>query len=225
MKTTQTLGILAFTLAIMTTLFLVLFITDMASAGPLDTFGQVLAHVSRQSWLSLVAYANVTLLTAVATIFFAGLYVYCRADAPLASAAAVIFVPVYSVFNFFAYFSQITVIPRMLELHHMPEYQAMASFWLRQLLQTGPGSAVSIFNNFAYAILGIPSIIFGVLLYRMYPSARLGALLFALSGVASMLGIIGFVVDSALLSWGSMVGAVFFLLSLPPLGWSFWRQP
>lgn len=224
MKTAQTLGLLAFTLAAMTTLFLVLFIADLASAGPLNTFEQVLAHVSRQSWLSLLAYANVTLLTAVATVFFAGLYVYCRAAAPLASAAAVIFVPVYSVFNFFAYFSQITVIPRLLELYQAPEYQAMAAFWLRQLLQTGPGSAVSIFNNFAYAILGIPSIIFGVLLVRLHPPARLGALLFALSGVASMFGIAGFVVNSALLSWGSMVGAVFFLLSLPLLGWFFWRQ-
>jgi len=218
---TTTLGILGLILLIMTVLFLVLFIASIASAGPLQTFEQVLAYVSHPGALFYLSYANVTLLTIVAMMFFAALYVYCRTGAPLWSAIAVVFIPVYGLFNLVAYFSQLTVVPRLVELSQNPQFRSLAEFLLRQTIQQWPGSTVSIFNNLAYAILGIPSIIFGVILYRMPWSYRLGAVLLALNGIACILGAIGIALQNSLLSMGSIVGAVFFLLALIPLSWAF----
>lgn len=220
---TKTSGILSILSLISTILFLIFFILDMSSAGPLNTFEQVLAHTARQSVLSFWAYANVTLLTILVTMFLASLYILCKQTAPLWSAIAIVFAPVYCVLNLFAYFSQITIVPRLLELGADPQYRAFTEYLLYQLLQSWPGSAVSIFNNTAYAILGIPSIIFGVILYKMSLRLRLGGIFLALNGVACILGIIGIVMQNAVLSWGSMVGAVFFLVSLFPLSWHFLR--
>jgi hypothetical protein len=150
-------------------------------------------------------------------MFMAGLYVYCKPAAPLWSAIGLVFVPVYCLLNLFAYFSQITVVPRLLELRQISQYQPMAEFLLRQLIQSWPASAVSVFNNTAYAVLGIPSIIFGAALYRMHPSLRLGGTLLALNGAACIVGVIGYVLNNALLELGSLVGAVLFLLALVPL--------
>jgi hypothetical protein len=214
---TRTLGILSLICLLSTLIFLVLFIADMAGAGPMLTFDQVLAHAARQTSLSFWAYANVTLLTLAVTMFMAALFVYCKPAAPLWSVIGLVFVPVYCLLNLFAYFSQITIVPRLLELRLVPEYQGMAEFLLRQLVQSWQESAVSIFNNTAYAILGIPSIIFGGILYRMHRSLRLGGLLLALNGAACILGIMGIVLHTPLLAWGSLVGAVLFLLALFPL--------
>lgn len=220
---TKTTGILSVLSLISTMLFLIFFILDMSSAGPLNTFEQVLAHAARQSTLSTLAYANVTLLTILVTMLLASMYVLCKQTAPLWSAIAIVFAPVYCVFNLFAYFSQITIVPRLLELGAEKQYQMFTEFLLRQLLQSWPDSAVSIFNNTAYALLGIPSIIFGVILYKMSRRLRPGGIFLALNGVACILGIIGIVMQNAVLAWGSMVGAVFFLVSLFPLSWHFSR--
>ncbi|MGW8249527.1 MAG: hypothetical protein ACWGO1_02705 [Anaerolineales bacterium] len=217
------LGILAFIAAVSTVLFLVLFILGIARAGPMQTYEQVLAVSARQDVLFTLAYANVTFLTIIASMFFAALYVYCRSGSPLWSFLGVIFVPVYTVFNLVAYFSQITVVPRLLELAGAPENQAVAEFLLRQLIQQWPESAVSVYNNLAYAILGIPSIIFGVILYQKQPELRTGGLLLALNGVACIAGVLGIVLGSSLFAWGSIVGAVFFLLALIMFAWAFLR--
>ena len=218
------LGTLALIVAASTLLFLVLFILGIARAGPMQTYDQVLAVTARQDALFTLAYANVILLTIAATMFFAALYVYCRSASPSWSFIGAVFIPVYTVFNLIAYFSQISVVPRLLELMDSTENRAMAEFLLRQLIQQWPESAVSIYNNLAYAILGIPSIIFGIILYQRQPALRVGGVLLALNGVACIAGIVGIMLGSSLFSWGSIVGAVFFLLALMLFSWVFLRM-
>ena len=220
----KTLGFLSLYLLLSTILFLVLFTIDMAGASQMDLFEQVLDRVAKQSILSRLAYANVTLLTIVTTMLMAGLYVFTKRLAPVWATIGLVFTPVYCVLNLFAYFSQITIVPRLLELRQLPQYQTAAEFLLRQLIQTWPASAVSIFNNTAYGILGIPSIIFGVLLYRIHPTFRVGAVLLAINGVMCITGVIGFVLNNQILMWGSMAGAVFYLLALIPLSLAFLRK-
>lgn len=219
----KTLGMLALIVAISTVLFLVLFILGIVRAGPIETYDQVLAVAQKQDVLFTLAYVNVTLLTITATMFYAALYVYCRSASPLWSVIGIIFVPVYTVFNLVAYFSQISIVPRLLILAESPENQVIAEFMLRQLIQQWPESAVSIYNNLAYAILGIPSIIFGVILYQKQPALRVGSVLLALNGVACIVGIAGIVLGSSLLSWGSIVGAILFLLALIVFSWVYLR--
>jgi hypothetical protein len=92
------------------------------------------------------------------------------------------------------------------------------------LLQSWPDSAVSILNNGAYAILGIPSIIFGILLPEINRELRIAGIFLVLNGVACLVGIIGYAARSPVLSLGSLVGAVFFLGALAALSWFFlWK--
>jgi len=223
MKTKQ-LGFFSFLLAFLTLAWVVLLIWGMASAGPLETFEQVLAYAARGGALFTLTYANATLLTLIASMLFAGLYRYCREASPLWATVGLVFVPVYCLLNLLAYFSQITVVPRLVELSHVAGQQEMAEFALRQVIQQWPDSAASIFNNLAYAILGIPSILYGAILYRMRRSLRLGAILLALNGVACIAGVIGVSLRSSPLSLGSVVGGVLFLAALVALGWVFNRE-
>ena len=95
---------------------------------------------------------------------------------------------------------------------------------LRQMIQQWPGSAVNVLNNLAYAILGIPSIIFGMVLSRRGRSTRLPGILLALNGVACIIGMVGVVLGSGLLAQGSIVGGALFLLALIPLSMTFLRE-
>jgi uncharacterized membrane protein len=65
--------------------------------------------------------------------------------------------------------------------------------------------------------LGIPSIIFGWLLFQHNQRLRLAGLLLMLSGIASILGVFGILAGSELLSNGSVIGGILFLVALIPL--------
>jgi len=56
--------------------------------------------------------------------------------------------------------------------------------------------------------------VFGVLLWRGFPRLKWAGLLLALNGAACLLGVVGILAGNALLANGSLVGGVFFLLSL-----------
>ncbi len=73
------------------------------------------------------------------------------------------------------------------------------------------------FNNLAYALLGIPSIIFGLVLLFTNKLPTLSTILLVLNGVACILGVIGVFLGNRLLSFGSLAGGVLFLVALIPL--------
>ncbi len=217
------LAVVSLTLLILTTLWIVLLIADMASAGPLDTFEQVLAHSAKLSGLFYATYTNATLLTLCAVAWMALLYRECQSTAPAWCAAGVAFVPLYGALNLCVYLSQITVVPHLLTLRYAPAYQEAAMLWLRMTLQLWPASAVATFNSTAYAVLGIPSIIFGMLLGRRKGALRVGGILLALNGVACIVGLLGTVANIALLQLGVMVGGGLFLAALFPLTWVWFK--
>jgi hypothetical protein len=214
---TRILGILSITCLILTILWLVFLIADMASAGPMETFEQVLAHVSKLNALFYLTYSNAALITVSAVMLFAALYIHYKSSAPEWSAIAVAFVPIYGVLNLIAYLSQITIVPHLLELLSQPEYQVPARFMLQQSIQTWPDSAIAILNGLAYAVLGIPSVIFGVLMTKSDPALRVGGVLLALNGIACIAGFIG-------VQQGTLIGGVLFLLALVPMSWVFLKQ-
>ena len=167
---TKLLGVLSLICLIITILWLVLFVSSMAVAGPLDTFEQVLAHVNGRGVVFYLTYANAALITVSAVMLFAALYIHYKPIAPEWSAIGVLFVPIYGALNLIAYLFQITVVPRLLELQALPEYQAFSQFLLRQVVQQWSDSTISIVNNLAYAVLGVPSIIFGILMLKSAPA-------------------------------------------------------
>ena len=218
---TKLLGVLSLTCLIITILWLVLFVAGMAVAGPLETFEQVLAHVNKLGVLFYLTYANAALITVSAVMLFAALYIHYKPIAPEWSAIGVMFVPIYGALNLIAYLSQITAVPRLLELQALPEYQVFSQFLLRQFIQQWSDSTISIVNNWAYAILGVPSIVFGILMLKSVPALRLGGVLLALNGLACIAGFIGVAAQNAWLSQGSIIGGVLFLLALVPMSWVF----
>ena len=212
------LGTVALLCAITTAIWLVLLIVGVATQGPVETLEQALASVADLDLLHYLTYANAALITITATLLFAGLYVYCKPQEAVWAVMGLAFVPAYTVLNLFAYLSQITIVPRLVDL------QPESSLLLAQLVQSWPGSAVNVLNNLGYAILGIPSLIFGWLLLQRQRAMRLPGGLLALSGAASLVAMVGIILQNAALSLGSIVSGVLFLLALIPLSINLLRQ-
>jgi hypothetical protein len=214
---TKLLGIISLLTLLVTVLWLVFMIWGIASAGPLNTFDEVLMYVSRPTALFFLSYLNAALVTLLATAWMAGLYSLCKTVVPQWALVGLLFVPVYCTFNLFSYLSQVTVVPVLIELRQMAQYSDICELLLRLMIQQWSGSAVAVFNNLAYAILGIPSIIFGIGLWRLPRPQRLGGFLLAANGAACILGFAGILLRSPWLSNGSVLGGVLFLLALIPI--------
>jgi hypothetical protein len=217
----RTIGWLSLVSLVVSLAWLVLLIVSMSTAGRLDTFEQVLAYVSRQDALYTLTYANASLIPILVSALFAMLYLYLRRNAPGWAFVGIIFVPVYATFSFIAYVSQLSVVPTLLELSKHPQLQAGATLALRMTIQQWNGSAVWVFNNLAYAVLGIPSLIFGALMYQGNHKLRWAGALLALNGIACILGMFGILAKSAWLSGASVLGGVFFILALIPMSRAF----
>jgi hypothetical protein len=209
---------------LLTSLWIALLIADMASAGPLETFEQAAAHASRLHGLFYATYLNAALLTLAVVAFLAALYSWLKPAAPDWAVVGLVFVPIYGVLNLVAYLSQVTLVPTLVTLRLDPHYADAADMLLRLTLQSWPASAVAFFNGLAYAILGIPSILFGLLLWKNPGALRWGGLLLALNGAACILGVVGFLTGSALLGRGVMIGGILFLLALFPISWAFLKE-
>jgi hypothetical protein len=197
--------------------WLIVMIADVMRQGPLDTFEQALAYVSRADGLFYLNYANAALLTVTATMLFGGLYLYFRSAASLWSFVGVLFVPIYGVLNLFSYLSQITVLPRLLDWKKRADDPAAVDLLIGQVMQVWHGSTVAVLNSLAYAILGIPSLIYGVLMLQEPAPMPLAGVLLALNSVACVLGFVGFVLRNEKLSSGVVVGGGLFALALIPL--------
>lgn len=218
---TKLIGVLSLICLVFTILWLAFLIMGMATAGSLETFDQVLEYVSKADAIFYLTYTNAALVTVSAIMLFAALYFFYKPIAPEWSTISITFVPIYGAMNLVVYLSQVTVVPRLVHLQSVPEYQILSQFLLRQVIQQWPDSAVSIVNNLAYAVLGVPSIIFGVLMLKSAPVLRLGGILLALNGLACIAGFIGIATQSAWLSQGSLIGGILFLLALGPISLVF----
>lgn len=218
------LAFLALACLALTALWIGLLVADMASAGPLEAFEQVVAHVSRQHGLFYATSLNAALLTLVVVAFYAGLHAWLKPVAPAWAAVGLVFVPIYGVLNLTVYLSQVTLVPSLLMLHLDPLYASATSVLLRMILQAWSGSVVAFFNGLAYGLLGIPSILCGALLWRRRRFLGWGGLLLALNGAACILGVIGSLVGNALLARGVMMGGILFLAAMFPLVLGFLKE-
>jgi hypothetical protein len=218
------LGILALVALAVTLLWLLFLIAGQARSGPIDSFESALAYASAPDSLYVLTYLNAALTVMAASLFFAGLSAYYRRKHPLAATAGLIFVPVYAALNLVVYLAQLTAVPQLVALRADPATQPAAEAMLQLLIQAWPGSAAAFFNGLAYALLGIPSILFGLLLARRPGARRTGGVLLALNGVACIIGVVGLLFGSALLSNGAVLGGVLFLGALVALSTAFLKE-
>jgi hypothetical protein len=217
-------GSLSLLTLILSVIWLVLLITDRAAAGPMDTYEQVLTHVSNLNALFYITYFNAALITLAASLLFAVLYVYLKPYSATLAMMGLVFVPVYAVMNLSVYLSQISIVPALIVLQKQPELTAGAVVLLREMIQQWPASGASFFNNLGYAVLGIPSILYGYLLTGRGGGLKWGGLLLVLNGAACMLGAAGSLLGSRLLASGSLAGGVLFLAALFPISAAFLRR-
>lgn len=131
---------------------------------------------------------------------------------------------VYSVLNLIIYLSQVLIIPRLATLYQVEKYRLAAELLLRLSIQQLPSSAVYTLNNLAYAILGIPSIIYGTMLFRERGWKRISGLFMSLNGIACIVRMVGIVLGNRLLGQGSLVGGILFLFALIALSRAFLRE-
>jgi len=206
--TTRTLGVIALICLVVTVVWLALYVATTAEQGPIGSYEEALASMASLGPLHYVTYVNAALITVTATMLFAGLTVVCWPEDALWAAMASGFVPIYGLLNLFAYVSQITIVPRLVALR--PAVDPV----LALMVQAWPASTVNVLNNLGYAVLGIPSIIFGILLPRTNRSLRAAGGLLAASGAASLIGLVGIVSRSDLISSGSIISGVLFLFAL-----------
>jgi len=157
----------------------------------------------------LLNYINVSLLTIGVVFLFTLLYRYLKQGSEGLALAGLIFVPVYGVMNLICYSLQISLVPSMAQgaLGH-PESIPGVSQWI----QANPSSVAGFINGLAYAVLGIPSIIYGYLL--LVDNRKFSGLTLLLNGCLCVIGIIGMIFENRILSMGVMAGGILFLLSL-----------
>lgn len=219
---TRSLAVTALICLLGTVLWLVL----MIAGKPADGFAMALAKALHPNVLFYLTYLNAAVLVTVpATLLMAGLYTYCKGSiSDVAALAGLVFTPVYAVFNLLAYLSQITVVPVLVELYNLPESRPFAEVLLRLTLQEVPDSAMGFINGLAYAVLGIPSIVFGIALYHRGGLLRAGGVLLALNGVACLLGFGGMLFKIPGLDLGIVIGGGLFLLALIPLTWGLFKE-
>ena len=212
---TRTLGLLTAILIVVTVIWVGTTIATEATAPATDTLADKIASLDSPGALYYVTYVNAALITVFAVAVFAGLYPVTRSRSPLWAVIAVAFVPIYGFGNLVAYLSQIFVVPHLLELHRSPETMATAQVLLGLSLQTWPTSAIAALNLGSYAVLSIPSIIYGVVLAREeIRGLRIAGWLLGISGVLSVLALIGVALNNAALRAMTLLGGAVFLFAL-----------
>jgi hypothetical protein len=215
------ISILSIVTFVFTVFWLALLLLGLRVNGVSRGLEQIVANGAQLDTLWYATYLNAVCVTLAATMLFAVLYGFFRREAPAYAVLGFVFVPVYCVFNLTVYRVQITLVPNLLALYQTSEFQNTATVLLSQVLQPLPTSTLSVLNNFAYALLGIPSVIFGILLLNHGTAGRIAGTLFAFNGVACVLGWLGALFNVSFLAFGSVIGGVLFLGALVPLALAF----
>jgi len=223
----RTVGWIVLLDLILVVIWLVVIMALNITRGPIETFEQALEFATEQHWLFYtVTYVNAILLTLSNVAVNAGLYSLLRTNYPVWAAIGLVFVPIYGLIALFSYLSQIVIVPRLLELHTVPEYQATAAVMLRQLVQIWPESSLQYIDQFSYAIGSIPSMIFGVGLFTYSKQLRTGGVLLTLSGATGPIigiGVLGGFTQ--LVSAASMLGGVLAIVASACLAVGLLRDP
>lgn len=206
------------TVSLLCIIFLVLWVVFMvlstSKIGPIDTLEQAVNSVANPGLEFYLTYINAVIFTILVTALFACLYLYCKPEEPEWALIGLIFVPVYSTFNLFSYFSQISIIPKLISHQSIESYKFISNILVGQMVQGWSGSSVAVINSFAYALLGIPSIIFGVVLLRKGYFAKASGVLLILNAVACIIGVIGITTGNKIIGSGSLIGGVIFLFAV-----------
>lgn len=179
---------------------------------------EIVKWASDPDFFRTMNYVNVTLLTIGVIVFFSFLHIYFTGYHSY-SIVGFVFIPIYGVINLVCYSSQISIVPDIARSAIAAEDNLL---FAAALVQASSTSMIGFLNGLAYAILGIPSILFGILLYRR--SKRVSGAFLQLNGMMCMIGFIGYITGSRAVSLGIMIGGILFLLSLISMVFEFRKE-
>jgi hypothetical protein len=216
---------LTIAVVVTTAIWALLLILSQVSAPPANTLHEKIVSLKNTGFLFYFNYFNAAFITLFNVAVFSGLYLYCRNYDPFWATIGVAFVPIYGLGNLIAYLSQIFIVPDLVGLYQAPETAQIAQILLGFFIQDWSGSAIQALNGLSYAVLGIPSIIFAVIMYRQENALRTGGVLLAVSGGLSLIAFIGLAVSSSVLADATLLSGFVFLIALIQVGMFFLREP
>ncbi|MFZ6029607.1 MAG: hypothetical protein ACOYYS_17985 [Chloroflexota bacterium] len=213
----KTTGILASAVFLLTLIWLGQMIGVAAEYGSMESFDDALAFAKEQHGLYFSAtYINALLLTLCNTLLYGSLYGLLKREHAEWAAAGLVFVPLYAILALVSYLSQLVIVPVLINQWNDPQLQPIAFAHLQHWLQIWPQSTIQLFDQFSYFLLGIPGLIYGLLMWRI-TSLRIPGSLFVLSSIFCLLIGIGISAGlPVLIGVPSMIGGV---LSIVAVGW------
>lgn len=210
-------GFLALATMLASTALLVLRSVEYLKGTELAAFEQVLRFGMNPGSLLPCAYITGAGLTILTSMLFGSLYGMVKTYSPPLAGMGVVFVPVYAVLNIVVYVLQLTVVPSLIELYSQPEAAGTAVILLRQVMLLWPASAATAMNLFAYAALGVPSIIFGLLMTLRGGVLKPAGILLALNGAACVISLGGLLAGYPSVASLTRAGGVLFLPAMVTL--------
>ena len=161
-------------------------------------------------------YINATLLTVSAVTLYTFLYCFFKSKHQSLAILGLVFIPMYGIINIICYSIQISVVPQIAgNSLESPDKIYFAS----QFIQANSKSVIGFMNGMSYAILGIPSIIYGLLMFKELK--KLSGVFISLNGVFCIIGIIGYIIENNILASGIMIGGILFMCGLVAMTFEF----
>jgi hypothetical protein len=193
--------------------WIVLMAVQGAAISPDWSVRDYLAYASRGGFAYSGAYINALLFTAFAVALLILLCHRFRGDHPILSKVTMGFIPIYGVMNIVAYGSQVTFTPpfaaRALALGDQGSMLAAV-----QAVHIYPGSIIGQMNALAYTVVGIPSVLLGIALWKTDWPGKTAAALLIVNAAACLLGTIGMAVGHTVLAFGTAAGGVLFTVAI-----------
>jgi hypothetical protein len=201
-----------------------MFLSLDGDPSSLEGLDDAIHYVTDPGLFFYLNYINVVLLTIVNAVFFGFLYLYFRNSNPMLSITGIIFIPVYATYNLFAYASQILIAQSISGYYSSPEFSEQLPLLFSQLVQAWDKSTIAFINSLAYAILGIPSVTFGICFLKGNLLSKIAGWFLIANGLFCIIGLTGLLVSSWFLPAGTMIGGLLYLLFLVILVPYFYRK-
>jgi hypothetical protein len=195
-------------------MWLVLMILSVAKRGSINSLHEAVKSVAKLDLLFHLSYINAIFVTVSAAVFLVFLYSQCSKYDHEWSLAGLVFIPPYLAINLFVYFSQISIVPILQKLAEVECDREMYIELLGMFVQGWQKSAVSVFNQLAYAVMGIPSIIFGVIMVGKKIISQAGGWSLIINGALCIIGAAGLVVQNNMMISATTAGGAVFIIAL-----------
>ncbi|MFC1493197.1 hypothetical protein ACFL6O_04495 [candidate division KSB1 bacterium] len=161
---------------------------------------------------------STVLFTVSLFFFFISLYQFCKIKNPEWAAMGVFFLPPFAVIMLLLNAMQMSVMPQLISMYHQPEYQQAISMLFSQFLPGTENQAASI-GNVVLIFLGIPALIFGLLLSQEQKLLKVTGILIAVSGIGFLGEYFSFSFTfpgwfSTILAFASFIGLLISLILL-----------